>query len=76
MKLFQIRNIPFQNYLKKLCQGIEIGGKFEIKNGSTGEYKWGKIISNIDETDYNKKVLKVTSHGGWSMMDYYVDTIE
>lgn len=51
-------------------------GKIRIKNGSCAEYKWGKIISYLDNNDLNKKVLKVTSHGGWSMMDYLIYTAE
>lgn len=49
-------------------------GKFYIINGSHCEYNCGEFISKLNEDDLEKKIIKIKANGGWSNMDYFIET--
>ena len=36
------------------------------------EYKYGKLVGNINEKYLNNKIIGANCSGGWSAMDYFI----
>jgi len=49
-------------------------GYFCVKNGSSIEYRYGKCLSALSGIDSQKQVSSVNASGGYSRMDYTINT--
>ena len=55
-------------------------GEFRVRHEGDGwldcffrvEYKYGKLIGELPNDIANLPIIKTTSCGGWSAMDYYI----
>lgn len=49
-------------------------GCFSVKDGSSCDYKWGNLLTQLNDGDLMKLVKKVTAFGGYSYFNYNVET--
>jgi hypothetical protein len=68
------KKYAFEEFINTVLSRNEWGTIY-INKGNNYKYKADKLLSELNSDDLTKTVFKATCVGGWSMMDYYVETI-
>jgi hypothetical protein len=69
------REMTLQEFLDLVISNEREWGQvaFSRFGDPIAEYKWGKItVLKVKDTSFKIKTTG-TAHGGWSLMDYYID---
>lgn len=68
------KEYTLKELLDEILSNTAEWGYFHVLNCSSCEYRWGKLVTELDPKYLNKSILKATASGGWSRMDYYITT--
>lgn len=53
---------------------VSFGGGTNSTAMIIGMYQYGNLKSTVPEKIARKKIKRVHSNGGWSLMDYWIET--
>ena len=69
----EARRVPLEMFYKGMgLVGLVYGKWYEAQVKI--EYQYGKLKSTVPEKIARKKIKRVHSNGGWSLMDYWIET--